>query len=370
MKNIGIIEIIQSIGSLKIKTLKIIDLIIGGLLARIIKAKPLSKPFLNSASKILIIRPGGIGDAIFLLPIIRAIKNNYPDIQIDILCEQRNKFVFESQKDLKLSVFCYDKFSDFLNLRKISYDIIIDTEQWHYLSALLAFHLTAKNTVGFSTRPLRSKCFSNPIDYDTDCYELNNFQRLFVPFFPEVKDVTTITKSFIINNQEKLTPDTQISGQYITFCLGTSIPIKRLELQQCCDIIQSALRINYSVALLGGKDVKQIGERITQKLPDNRIINFIGKSSLLQTAHIIKNSSLFIGPDSGIMHLACAVGTPVKAIFGPSNPKKWHPPKEPQNTIISLYVDCSPCAQFGYTVPTCRKSYHCMKKINAKMVRF
>jgi len=98
-------------------------------------------------------------------------------------------------------------------------------------------------------------------------------------------------------------------------------------------------------------------------LNDNRILNYVGKIPLEKSAALIKQSKLFIGPDSGLMHLACAVGTPVIAIFGPGNLQKWRPLGE-RHAIITENMECSPCTQFGYTVPTCKKSFQCMRNLN------
>ncbi|MBF0532497.1 MAG: hypothetical protein HQL23_05295 [Candidatus Omnitrophica bacterium] len=82
---------------------------------------------------------------------------------------------------------------------------------------------------------------------------------------------------------------------------------------------------------------------------------------------MISQSRLFIGPDSGLVHLACGVDTPVVAIFGPGNAKKWAP-RGGKHAVMSLKCECSPCTLFGYTVPTCQGRYPCMKKITGEMI--
>ena len=90
-RKIGLADIFCSIGSGKIKIIKFADLVLGTLLAWLVKAKPsASGGFKDPLNKILVIRPGGIGDAIFLLPFLRAIKKNDPTLKIDVLCEKRN----------------------------------------------------------------------------------------------------------------------------------------------------------------------------------------------------------------------------------------------------------------------------------------
>jgi ADP-heptose:LPS heptosyltransferase len=75
-------------------------------------------------------------------------------------------------------------------------------------------------------------------------------------------------------------------------------------------------------------------------------------------------SSLFVGNDSGPMHIAAAVGTPVVGLFGPSSPEKFSPRGAPTRV---LYKDlpCSPCGQSGCTAG----SDGCMRAIRLEDVR-
>jgi ADP-heptose:LPS heptosyltransferase len=67
-----------------------------------------------------------------------------------------------------------------------------------------------------------------------------------------------------------------------------------------------------------------------------------GNLNLAQIAALLSRSDLYIGNDSGITHLAAAVGAPTVAIFGPSNARRWSP-LGPKVTLLSLGVACSPC---------------------------
>ncbi len=118
---------------------------------------------------------------------------------------------------------------------------------------------------------------------------------------------------------------------------------------------------------MGGKDVLQDAVFLEEKSASSSVHNYVGKLNLVQSAAVIKQCRLFVGTDSGLMHLACAVGIPVIALFGPSNTQKWGP-KGIIDRIISEYVACLPCTKFGYTVPTCRGSYHCMRDIQVPLL--
>ncbi len=349
------------------KTIKAIDLLIGSFCAKCAKGFP-SKTVIDSASikSILIIRPGGIGDAIFLLPFLHALRDERPDIMVNILCESRNAPIFKSQEGVSSQIFQYDKPFSFLKVFRSKYDLIIDTEQWHYLSALTAYALKPRYSVGFSTRPLRTKLFNCPAAYDENSYELENFRNLFSVLLSNNDAIKTISNSFKIKPDLKLWSKTVVPANSVTIFLGSSIALRRLSETQILDIVRHYISGGQYVILVGGNDVKDIAERVARDLSNQNVQNLVGKISLEQTAAVIASSKLFIGPDSGILHLACAVGTPVVGIFGPGNLSKWKP-QGVQDRIITLHFPCSPCTHFGYTIPrVCSGEHPCMKNIDFK----
>lgn len=76
-----------------------------------------------------------------------------------------------------------------------------------------------------------------------------------------------------------------------------------------------------------------------------------GKTSLPELAGILAKSDLFIGADSGVMHIAAAAGTPVIAVFGPSNPDAWSPwtPRS-KSIVVRSAPECSPCSYVGHGI--------------------
>jgi ADP-heptose:LPS heptosyltransferase len=71
------------------------------------------------------------------------------------------------------------------------------------------------------------------------------------------------------------------------------------------------------------------------KLKNVKILNLIGKTNLGEIFLIMKECSLFIGNDSGLMHLAAASGIPTVGLFGPSNSKKYRPWGKKSSVILS-----------------------------------
>ena len=120
-ENLDIVDICRSVAALKMKALKIFDFIFGSLAVKLVKEKDIEGPIkMEDVKSILVIRPGGIGDAVFLLPFLRVLKKYYPKIKIDILCEKRNGSVFTSQPGICDQFFFYDQMSSFKSVFKQS----------------------------------------------------------------------------------------------------------------------------------------------------------------------------------------------------------------------------------------------------------
>jgi ADP-heptose:LPS heptosyltransferase len=73
-----------------------------------------------------------------------------------------------------------------------------------------------------------------------------------------------------------------------------------------------------------------------------------GGLSLSQAAALLAASDVYLGNDSGITHLAAALGVPTVALFGPSDPRQWAP-RGRQVAIVRRAIECSPCSNLTMT---------------------
>lgn len=81
------------------------------------------------------------------------------------------------------------------------------------------------------------------------------------------------------------------------------------------------------------------------------VTNLLGRTTLPQLAEVIASANLFIGADSGVMHIAAATGTAVISIFGPSNADAWRPwVIDAHSTVLRSGVACSPCSYVGHAI--------------------
>jgi heptosyltransferase-2 len=100
-------------------------------------------------------------------------------------------------------------------------------------------------------------------------------------------------------------------------------------------------------------------------------LDLSGKTTLPQLAAVLARCDLFLGADSGVMHVAAAAGAPIVALFGPSNALAWGPwtPEAP-STVVRLGLRCSPCSYVGHSVGARDGCWHrsCMADMQPQQV--
>jgi len=113
------------------------------------------------------------------------------------------------------------------------------------------------------------------------------------------------------------------------------------------------------VLYFGDRTGAPLVEEICKDMPD-RVINLAGKTSLRELMSLIKCCDGFLTNDSGPMHLAYALGTPLLALFGSTSDAKTGPLS---GTVINKRVECSPCYK-----RVCPIDFRCMKRIESEEV--
>ncbi|MDX2140799.1 MAG: WecB/TagA/CpsF family glycosyltransferase [Chloroflexota bacterium] len=99
------------------------------------------------------------------------------------------------------------------------------------------------------------------------------------------------------------------------------------------------------IVLVGGKGDDSAAVRAAMR---HSALDLTERTTLHQLAALLAHCDLFIGADSGVMHIAAAVGTPVVAIFGPSNAAAWSPwTPQGKSVVVRSAPECSPCSYVG-----------------------
>ncbi|MBE6402127.1 MAG: lipopolysaccharide heptosyltransferase II [Lentisphaerae bacterium] len=117
------------------------------------------------------------------------------------------------------------------------------------------------------------------------------------------------------------------------------------------------------VAVLGSKSERMIGDEVIAGLPENKAFNLSGETNFSDLYNLLKNARACVANDSGIMHLAAALGVPGVAVFGPTDYRATGPVSD-KWLIIYDKEKCSPC--FKRVCPS--GSRRCMEKLSADEV--
>ncbi len=344
--------------------LKKVDGTVGSLLSRLWPrpAQTGFPPF--PVSRLLLIRPGGIGDAVLLVPVIGRLREVFPAARIEVLAERRNGGVFALCPGID-RVLCYDRPRELGTALRGRYDVVIDSEQWHRLSAIVARMIRSQVKIGYGTNE-RKRLFTHPVDYSHDNYELNSFFALLKPL--EIERPATVSCPFLtIPEADQKSADSMLGvfldKPFIVLFPGASIP------ERCWGVDkfhQLALRLideEFSVVVVGGPEDAAAGGAI---VAGTRALNLAGKTSLLETAGVLSRAQLLVSGDSGVLHIGVGLGTPTVSLFGPGIANKWAPCGE-QHVVINHELSCSPCTRFG-TTPACPIGAKCLQDISVDEV--
>ena len=343
---------------MNIRLLKYIDAVVGAAAVALLPsaARPSDNGVLTS---IIIIRPGGIGDAVLMAPMMRTIKERFPSARITVLAEQRNAGVFTLLPEVS-QLYRYDRPAEFLQALAGNYDAVIDTEQWHRLSAAAARLIRARHRIGFDTNE-RRRMFTAAIPYFQEQYESASFMNLLRPFgIDRHSDAAeapflTVPSAAVEKIRRLIEP---LDGKpYIVIFPGASIAERTWGTARFRVVAQELDESGFATVVVGSREDRFDGDMIAGM----KGLNLAGKTDLAETAAVIERSKLLISGDSGVLHLAVGLDVPTVSLFGAGIEKKWAPQGE-KHHVLNHHLPCSPCTSFG-TTPACSDGARCMSEI-------
>ncbi|MBE3033264.1 MAG: glycosyltransferase family 9 protein [Actinobacteria bacterium] len=97
-----------------------------------------------------------------------------------------------------------------------------------------------------------------------------------------------------------------------------------------------------TIVLTGSAGDRPLVDRLKRELPADRAIDVSGALDLVELAALVAELDLLVTGDTGPMHIAAAMATPIVAVFGPSDPARYGP-RGPLDRIVRVDLPCSPC---------------------------
>ncbi len=324
----------------------------------------------DEVERILVIRPGGIGDATLMYPMLNALRAYFREAEIDVLGERRNAGVFDIN-DLVRKVHLYDR-NPLRSHRRLTarrYQLIIDTEQFHYLSCIAANYLRPEYICGFDTVG-RGRLQTHRVRYSDRVYEARAFLDLAsavigqrIEFDPNAAFLD-IDRRWIEWADDALAKQ---GGRPTVVIVPTASSEHRFwPVERYAEVARRLAKRGYLIVVLGGRDADHAAHVIEVDAPAGAVQNLAGRTSLAQTAGILKQARLYISADTGALHIAYGVGTPTVHMFGSGIQEKWAPQGR-RYVVVHKDLPCSPCTRYGYT-PPCPYGVACMDAISVEDV--
>ncbi|MBN1895048.1 glycosyltransferase family 9 protein, partial [bacterium] len=155
-------------------------------------------------------------------------------------------------------------------------------------------------------------------------------------------------------------------GRLIVLAPGAGRRTKRWPEEHYADLGNHFSRKGFRVALIGGKQDQKtcLAVREQMQFP---AYDFSGLLSLQESAALMQKAAVAITNDTGMMHVACGLGVPVAALFGPTSRHFGFMPFRAASRVLELPLKCRPCSNHGSA--RCPKSHFgCMNGITAREV--
>ena len=130
----------------------------------------------------------------------------------------------------------------------------------------------------------------------------------------------------------------------LAICPGAAFgPAKRWPIEKFAEVARLQLKKGWQIWLMGSNQDSKLTKEISD-LKLNDIYDLAGRTSLEEAVDLLSAASYVVSNDSGLMHVAAAVDTPIIAIYGSTSPR-INPPLSPQATVLWKNLSCSPCNQ-------------------------
>jgi heptosyltransferase-1 len=321
--------------------------------------------------KILIILHGSIGDVTRALPLADSLRQGFPRAFLAWSVEPLSLPLLKDNPTID-EIIVFDRsrwwttFGRFLaRIRAEQFDLVLDLQR-HFKSGFISRWSGAGQRIGFGRRDGKELnwLFNNRhIDTQGDTFSKLDHYMQFADYLGVLR--APLEWNFYLSAAEWSAVENHLSGvrpRFAVLFVGTRWESKNwfaTQMARCVEILNHDHRLD--VVLLGGKEDQALALEAATKA---RVVvtNLVGRTSLREAIGIIDKAQLAVGPDTGLMHIAAAVRTPVISLWGATNPQRTGPYGF-GDLVIQGQAPCVPCNR-----RRCSIGRVCMKSISVEQI--
>jgi heptosyltransferase-2 len=329
--------------------------------------------------KILIARLDRIGDVVLSTPVIKALRDAYPDSHIAMMVRPYAREIVEGNPYLN-EVIIYDKdrehkgitgnykFIQELKSKKFDTAIILHpTNRTHMLLALAGIpnRIGYDKKAGFllTKRIPHTKQFGmkHEIDYSLDILRYIGIEPSARELYMPINSISERKIEVMLKENGIKDSDTIIAVNPSASCIS-----KRWNVEKFARVANGlAEKYGARIVVISAEADKSIGDKLAA-LVTAGCINLSGETGIGDLASLLKRARLFISNDSGPVHIGCAVGVSVIAIFGRSDrglsPERWGPSGK-DDLVLHKSAGCEICYAHN-----CKEAFKCLDSITPEEV--
>ena len=325
---------------------------------------------------ILVIKLRYIGDVLLATPILHALRDAFPKARLTMAVNRGTEDILKENADLN-DVLVVDRAglaADIRFLREIRrrrFDCVIDLTDGDR-SAVMAWASGAPIRIGLNDEQRwRGRLYTSVVmpqaahrvERDLAVLEALGLEPIYSP--PVLR--TSIRDDMdAIELLESLGVMNTLGVPHRPLVLmhpGARYWFKAWPVERFAELSDRLSDAHGCQVLIGGAEQDRSAAEAIHARARSAPIVLTGRADLRQFAALLKRCTLFIGHDTGAMHIAAAVGTPIVALFGPSDPAEWGPCGR-HVSILYKGMDCRPCFH-----PTCKRGEeNCMRQVSVDEV--
>lgn len=345
---------------------------------------------LPAPREILVLKCLGFGSIVQMAPMLCTLREAYPNARITLLTFEQNgglaallpavDVVETIEFRSGLLRFLLDTMRQCLKLRARSPELIIDAEFFSYYVAFLTWLVARRGTVSigyFNNRRSKDWIFTHAIAIDLSEHITEAFQKALAPLLLESAPRALAVCGFHVPEAAKASLRSKLTvapAETVVvninasdLCLNRRWPMPYFQELLRGLAVAEEFQGKAFVLIGGPEDVAYVDDCMSGLADLPAVCTLAGKTSLDELAALLSETALFIGNDSGPLHLAEAYGVRSLSFFGPETPHLYGP-RGTEHRVFYTRPHCSPCLNVFYSKENNCRDNICMKRIAPEMV--